>query len=99
MRPAARFAVRTTPCYERLSHRLFNSHSDFEAAERRAVEVLSTDPHNLSRRHQIKELQGVRSGEGQWRLRQGRWRFRHDIWSGRREVELSYCGLRRENTY
>jgi mRNA-degrading endonuclease RelE of RelBE toxin-antitoxin system len=55
------------------------------------------DPHNKSQKHQIKKLQGVSVGEGQYRLRSGRFRFRYDI--AEREVVLLYCGLRREDTY
>jgi hypothetical protein len=44
-----------------------------------------------------KKLQGVKAGEGQYRLRLQRWRFRYDVWG--QEVELNYCGLRREDTY
>jgi hypothetical protein len=95
MTPA--FVVRTTPHYERLSTKLFRGHTDFEAIEERAKDILSGDPYNRSRRYQIKKLQGVAPGEGQWRLSLGRWRFRYDM-SGD-SVELHYCGLRREQTY
>jgi hypothetical protein len=50
-------------------------------------------PINRTRRYQIKKLEGVPAGEGQYRLSLGRWRFRYDI------AELHYCGLRREDTY
>src|SRR2546428_6638260 len=43
------------------------------------VRVLETDPFNRSRAHQIRKLDGVRAGGGQYRLRSGRWRFRYDI--------------------
>ena len=33
----------------------------------------------------------------QWRLSTGRWRFRYNIYG--QEVNLTYCGLRREETY
>lgn len=92
-----RFAVHTTPRYERLSNRLQKGHPDFESAERSAVEVLSTDPHNRTRRHHIKKLEGVPDGEDRYRPSLGRWRFRYDI--AGRLVELHYCGLRREDTY
>ena len=65
----------------------------------RALAILKTDPYNRSRCHPIKTLEGVPSGEGQYRLRVRRWRFRYDIWSDRQQVELSFCGLRKEDTY
>ena len=93
------FAVHTTPRYERLSTKLLDSHRDFEGAERSAMDILSRDPYNRTRQYHIKKLEGVAPGEGQYRLKLGRWRFRYDIWSEKRQVELSFCGLRREDTY
>jgi hypothetical protein len=61
------------------------------------VEILSADPYNRTRRSHIKKLEGIPSGEGQYRLSLGRWRFRFDIVG--QVVLLSYCGLRREDTY
>jgi hypothetical protein len=73
------FAVHATPHYERLSTKLNKSHRDFEATERSAVTILSADPYNRSRSHNIKKLEGVPPGDGQYRLALGRWRFRYDI--------------------
>jgi hypothetical protein len=64
-----------------------------------ALAILESDPYNQGRGHPIKKLEGVAAGEGQYRLKLGRWRFRYDIWSEKREVELTFCGLRREDTY
>jgi hypothetical protein len=91
------FTVHTTPRYERLSNKLQKGHRDFEATEKSAIAILSADPYNRTRRYHIKKLEGVQSGEGQYRLSLGRWRFRYDIVG--RVVLLSYCGLRREDTY
>ena len=91
------FTVRTTPRYERLSNKLHKGHRDFGATEKSAVSILSADPHNRTRRSHIKKLEGVPSGEGQYRLSLGRWRFRYDIVD--QVVALHYCGLRREDTY
>lgn len=57
----------------------------------------SADPFNRTRRHHIKKLEDVSSGDGPYRLSLGRWRFRYDILD--QVVLLSYCGLRREDTY
>ena len=94
---ASLFAVLTDPHFERLGTALRNRHPDFVEHLAEAIEVLKADPHNRTRRHAIKKLRGVRQGEGQYRLRSGRWRFRYDIYE--REVVLTYCGLRREETY
>ena len=93
----SRFLVHNTPHYERLSNRLLKGHPDFEGVERSAVEILSVDPQNRTRRNRIKKLQGVPAGEGQYRLALGRRRFRYDITG--HVVELHYSGLRREETY
>jgi hypothetical protein len=89
---AEAFSVRATSRYERLSTKLQKGHRDFEATEKSAVAILGADPYNRSRSHNIKKLEGVQSGEGQYRLSLGRWRFRYDILG--RVVLLSYCGLR-----
>jgi hypothetical protein len=94
-RPA--FTVRATPQYERLSTKLQKVQRDFAATERSAVAILSSDPYNRTRHHHIKKLEGVPAGEGPYRLSLGRWRFRYDILG--EVIILSYCGLRRENTY
>ncbi len=57
------FVVCITPRYERLSDKLLKRHPDFDAAERRAKEILESDPYNRARRHHIKKLEGVASGE------------------------------------
>jgi hypothetical protein len=91
------FTVHSTSQYERLSTKLQKRHPDFAATERGAVAILSADPYNRTRRHHIKKLEGVGEGEGQYRLAVGRWRFRYDVIG--QVVLLSYCGLRREETY
>lgn len=91
------FVVQTTPRYERLSNKLLKVHPDFEGIEKRAKDILSTDPYNRTRRYHIKKLEAVPPGEGQYRLTLGRWRFRYDIPGSL--VVLHYCGLRREETY
>ena len=96
MTPPA-FSVHPISRYQRLSIKLCKSHHEFEAVEKSATDILSTDPYNQTRRHHIKKLEGVPGGEGQYRLALGRWRFRYDVVG--QVVILSYCGLRREDTY
>lgn len=94
---SASFVVRTTSRYDRLSNKLQKSHPDFESTEKSAAAILAADPYKRTRRHHIKKLEGVPTGEGQYRLALGRLRFRYDIVG--QVVELHYCGLRREDTY
>lgn len=91
------FSVHTTPRYETLVSKLLKRHPELQALQDRIREVLSADPYNRSRAHHIKKLEGIRPGQGQYRLALGRWRVRYDIFG--REVWLFYCGLRRESTY
>lgn len=91
------FTVRTQSHFESLARPLRKHHRDFDSYFRRALEILKEDPHNLTRSHPIRKLSDVKPGEGQYRIRLGRWRFRYDIYS--QEVVLTYCGLRREDTY
>lgn len=92
-----RFSVHTTPHFDRLLKKLSKHHPDLAGRYAEAIEILKADPQHLSRTHHIAKLEGIRPGEGQYRLRLGRWRFRYDIFG--REVWLFRCGLRREDTY
>jgi hypothetical protein len=91
------FVVRTTPRYERLARALFKQQRDFADVQSSARLILGADPTNRARAHHIKKLENVARGEGQWRLSLGRFRFRYDVYG--RDIVVSYCGLRREDTY
>ena len=91
------FTVRAQPNFERMAQSLRKHHRDFDVNFIRALEIVKADPHNVSRSHPIKKLTDVKLGDGQYRIRLGRWRFRYDIYG--QEVVLTYCGLRREETY
>jgi hypothetical protein len=91
------FTVRTNSRYDRLAKTLQRRHPEFVVHHRSTLTILATDPYNRSREHHIKKLEGVPEGDGQYRLALGRWRFRYDIVG--QVVLLSYCGLRREDTY
>ena len=93
----APFSVHVTPHYERLAQKLLKGHKELAGLHQTVREILETDPHNISRKHPIRKLEGVKPGDGQYRLRLGRFRFRYDIIE--KEVWLFYCGLRREDTY
>ena len=73
------FSVHSTPHYERLFRKLFRSVPDLPAIHTRVREILEADPYNRGREHNIKKLEGIARGEGQYRLRLGRLRFRYDI--------------------
>ena len=94
------FDVLTTPRFDRLLKKLAHQHPQ-EATRTFAqvLAILKSDPYNRTRRHPIKKLEGVPPGEEQYRLRLRRWRFRYDIWSDQQQVEMNFCGLRREDTY
>jgi mRNA-degrading endonuclease RelE of RelBE toxin-antitoxin system len=53
---------------------------------RSLIALLAKDPHGRSGQHPIKKLEGVKPGEGQWRVRWGEYRLRYDIFG--REVVL-----------
>jgi mRNA-degrading endonuclease RelE of RelBE toxin-antitoxin system len=91
------YTVLTTAHFDRLLKKLAPKHPELIERFEQAIAILASDPHNSSRRHPIKKLEGVSAGEGQYRLRSGRFRFRYDIEGS--EVVLMYCGLRREDTY
>lgn len=91
------FIVRTTPRFDRLLDKLSRRHPDLAPRFADALTILKTDPYNRTRTHRIKKLQDVAPEDGLYRLRLGRWRFRFNIWD--QVVELTYCGLRREETY
>ncbi len=89
------FAVHPSSHYERLSTKLNKTRC--QATGRSAAAILSTHPYNRSLSHHIRKLEGIPAGEGRYRLSLGRWRFRYDI-AGRVAL-MTYCGLRREDTY
>lgn len=92
------FDVRTTPHVDRLLKKLASQHpQETREVFTQAVTILKLDPYNRNRRYPIKKLEGVRRGDGQYRLKLRRWRFRYDI--AGQDVWLHYCGLRREDTY
>jgi len=91
------YRVQTSTHFDRLIKKLIPKHPDLLSRFEEALALLSVDPLKSTNKHPIKKLQGVSTGEGQYRLRSGRFRFRYDV-SGK-EVVLHYCGLRREDTY
>jgi len=91
------FSVYITARFERDYRSLLKRHPELAADYTAVVSILSTDPHNRTRKYPVKKLEQVAAGEGQYRVRSGRFRFRYDI--DGTSVHLKYCGLRREDTY
>ena len=91
------FTVIATSHFERAFEKLSRNHPALAAAYSRIVSIREADPYNRSRSYDIKKLEGIPKGHGQYRIRAGRFRFRYDI-----EGEIVYlkaCGLRWEETY
>ena len=62
----------------------------------RANEILESDPYNLTKKHNIKKLHGIKSGEGEFRLRVNNFRLRYDIF--KKDVIL-YSFRNRKDVY
>lgn len=88
-------SVVTTSRFDRELKKLAAKHLGIPDVFTKALGVLSADPFNSSRRYQIKKLEGIAAGDGQYRIRFGR--FRYDV-SGS-TVVLKACSLRREDSY
>ena len=93
----APFSVHTTTAFDREFRKLAKHHRDLIDHYRTTLVILANDPYNRSREHNIKKLEGVAPGNGQYRLRIQRFRFRYDIKD--RLVTLAACNLRREDSY
>ncbi len=63
------FRVVTTPAFEREFRKLSRGNAEIIDALEEPVAILSQDPHGRTNRHPIKKLAGLKSGEGQWRIR------------------------------
>lgn len=75
----APFRVVATPHFERDLRKLTRRHPELLPLYEELLTILRHDPHNRTGRHDIKKLSGVKSGEGQWRIRTGDYRLRYDI--------------------
>ncbi|MGA2357215.1 MAG: type II toxin-antitoxin system RelE/ParE family toxin [Terriglobales bacterium] len=76
---AGLFRVLTTPAFEREFRTISKKDSTLVRALEELIGILGDDPHNRSGRHKIKKLAGLKSGEGQWRVRWKDYRLRYDI--------------------
>jgi hypothetical protein len=57
------YAVHTTALFDRLLVRLNRHHSDLPRALDEAIAILEADPYNITRRHLIRKLRGVKPGK------------------------------------
>ncbi len=71
------FKVYTTPSFDREFKKTASQDHKLLTAFENISAILSTDPFNLKREHNIKKLTGV--DYGKWRLRLGDYRIRYDI--------------------
>jgi len=88
------FRVVTTPSFEREFRKLSQRNRKLLDALQELIAMLAEDPHGRSGRHPIKKLSGVKSGEGQWRVRWREYRLRYDIFGN--EVVLHSFRHRKE---
>ena len=69
----------TTPAFERETRKILRRNARFLGMLEKMLTALKNDPYDRSRKHDIKKLAGLKSGEGQWRIRAGDYRLRYDI--------------------
>lgn len=77
--PSSPYRILTTPTFERETRKLKQRNPQIIKHLEGMVEILRIDPRNRTHSHNIKQLKGVRSGEGQFRIRSSEWRLRYDI--------------------
>ncbi|HWZ56306.1 MAG TPA: type II toxin-antitoxin system RelE/ParE family toxin [Verrucomicrobiae bacterium] len=73
------FSVLTTPAFERDFRKVSKGNPALINELEELIAVLQKDPYNHSGLHRIKKLAGVKSGDGQWRIRWRDYRLRYDI--------------------
>lgn len=71
------FSTSRTSKFDRLFKALVRAHVPVVGKFREMLDILETDPHNLSRQYKIKKL--VDMDDGCWRLSVGVYRIRYDI--------------------
>jgi mRNA-degrading endonuclease RelE of RelBE toxin-antitoxin system len=73
------FRVLTTATFEREFRKISRGDSALVEALPELLSILRQDPHNRTGQRKIKKLAGLKSGEGQWRIRWREYRLRYDI--------------------
>ena len=94
----AQYSVQVTAHFEKEFLKLALRHSRLkDIFKKQVIPALVEDPLNHTRLHPIAKLQGVSTGQAQYRIRFDRFRFRYDVLG--RVVHLKACALRNEGTY
>lgn len=88
------FRVVTTPSFEREFRKLSQRNAKLLDALDELIGALAEDPHGRSGQHAIKKLEGLKPGDGQWRIRWREYRLRYDIFGS--EVVLHSFRHRKE---
>jgi mRNA-degrading endonuclease RelE of RelBE toxin-antitoxin system len=88
------FRVISTPSFEREFRKTSQKNAKFVDALDELIVILSEDPHGRTGQHAIKKLEGLKPGEGQWRIRWREYRLRYDIFGS--EVVLHSFRHRKE---
>jgi len=73
------FRVVTTPSFEREFRKLSKRNAKLPDVLEELIRILREDPHGRTGRHSIKKLEGLKPGEGQWRIRWRDYRLRYHI--------------------
>lgn len=73
------FRIRSSPSFERDIRKLTKRNPNLLLKLEEAAAILRVDPYNSSRKHNIRKLNAVQPGEGQWRIRTGDYRIRYDV--------------------
>lgn len=74
----SRYHIVTTSYFDRDVRCLFKKNPRIRTLVERAISTLQSDPYNLTGEHHIRKLQGLKKGEGVYRLRIGDFRIRYD---------------------
>jgi mRNA-degrading endonuclease RelE of RelBE toxin-antitoxin system len=90
------FRIRSSQSFERDIRKLTKRNANLLLKLEEAAAILRVDPYNTTRQHNIRKLNAVRPGEGQWRIRIGDYRIRYDIFGT--DVVL-YSFRHRKETY
>ena len=80
------FQIIIPPAFERDARRITRRNPAVATLLEEMVSILEAAPFNRTRQSDITKLTGVKTGQGQWRIRQGDYRLRYDIFG--REVVL-----------
>ena len=68
-----------SPSFERDIRKLTKRSPNLLLRVEEAAGILRVDPYNTTNKYNIKKLNAVRPGEGQWRIRIGAYRIRYDV--------------------